>query len=1527
MKQEINLYLGDMQVEFSQPPQILYNYIQDELVNPTVIKNSFSKTITIEGTNNNNQIFGHYWNLERIQEYGSYTGVYFNASRKTPFTLYVDGDIYESGYVKLIEVRKTGNGIEYDIELFGGLGQFFYGLTYNQDSGNKLKLSDLNYRNHPDSDAEFNFTVDKNTLKQAWFDHSPNVDVSSIWHYINFAPCYNGYPTQNFSPEKVLINCSGAPTEIITKADADKNIIEDLTTSGTYITYGDGYVNATLPKKMTEWEMGDIRAGWQRPVIRMKEVINASIRYMSEPENGGWTVELDNEFFNSDNPYWENTWMTLPMLSEINYVNNVDVDISPTLSITRTLNVDGYSVYSITGLNDKVNKLTLSGRFGINSFSTISGYNKLYVSQQVKGLSYIQHHTERSWIKNYDGAILLRIEALNSLGTVVASSPWNYLTSKRGDEYNWDLFEGLDFEDVTGSKIIQNAGYFKKTGNYFYWSDESGNTQDLVFELDMQGRDYSEIRMIVQWFGNQNLNKRNSGILYSESDILRPFYSSKDDVKISDAGSVNEKVEIAFISAKESGDKLLSGKEFGKKDILNTSYSPADYFIGYCKLFNLHFRKDVFENKLYIETRKNFYDRTSIIDLEELIDRGQKIKISPVAFDKQWYDLKLPMVQGEFADDYKNTTSFDYGTKRINTGYEFDAEPKDLLNGICYKSAVQSLEKSKYYSYCGTGVDDDTDAGFQPWMLEGLKYNLYKFNDVEDTCEIELPIRYSSLQGISTYSKYYDLFDKPQFHSTDNKTIDGSGVLLFFNGYEKCISPNSIELNYWITDDLPAMESLNSNSCWLYTNNEYNGAGEKIAIKIDRIPRFSRYWLQGEVISHSLDFGQPRQLYAPNLTTLEESTLYYNYWKTYIEDIYDVNTRVLDCYVKLDSKPNPNWLRSFYWFDNSIWRINKIEDWSISTFGTTKMQFIKVQDIDNYSNEVVSDEGIITLSANTLTVPTTGGSVTFTVTVTDGSCWMGDEKWNEFFGFTPSGCGNSSFTVQVDAAPFGRVMKLNVYNEDNVAANGVTITQESIMFTVNQFGAWVFNNVPATGGICLYNVRSSTPWTVSCDREYCTLSVTGGTGNTEYGQTLQVTWDENEYANERYARLTFQDANGNKIYKNNTQDGRTSLNIDYPASGSTEEVEWNDSGATVIVKPDWITVEDNEDNTYDFIAEENDGDERSGTVVLEDENGNEITIYVYQEKNDETGFSIEPTTLQFENTGSSATLLIINNNLDSWEIVAKSPWVTLSESAGTSGASITVTAEANPETKERIGVILVWDRTTNKTYTAALKQVAGDVPEFRIEPNALFYSYTGGSQYLQVINTGSHNWRIVGRPNWITVSMNQGSGDAILMVTANQNNEADTRTGTMVFWDATTNQQYLVICTQTSQSSESGRTITIVPNPATAAASGGTITVQIAYTNREGDFLIAEPDSGVTVGQINFTGDSANVEITVPENGTFTGKTYSVVFNGNGISETLIINQSAATPYLTVTPNNLVFGATGGTATFTIITNDSWTIS
>ena len=43
-------------------------------------------------------------------------------------------------------------------------------------------------------------------------------------------------------------------------------------------------------------------------------------------------------------------------------------------------------------------------------------------------------------------------------------------------------------------------------------------------------------------------------------------------------------------------------------------------------------------------------------------------------------------------------------------------------------------------------------------------------------------------------------------------------------------------------------------------------------------------------------------------------------------------------------------LRNFYYFDNSVWVLNKISNYSITSVVATECEFIKVKDLNNYQN-------------------------------------------------------------------------------------------------------------------------------------------------------------------------------------------------------------------------------------------------------------------------------------------------------------------------------------------------------------------------------------------------------------------------------------------------------------------------------------------------------------------------------------------------------------------------------------------------
>lgn len=309
--EKISLYIADKKVDLDDKSLILFNYTMEDLSNPTAVKNSFSKQVTLKGTPANNAIFGHLFKSDRKTMYGvSHSGVFFDPMRKTPFAIYSErGDVLESGYVKVDSMTNTNGKIEYKVTLYGGLGSFLYGLTYDED-GNKRTLASLKKWRHHNGDEKgiSPYAIDAETIiNDAWRyleRGSSSMGDGEAWDIINFAPCYNGIPA-DFDANKVLYSYSGfAPFDVTT-------FIENG------VTYapksGCRAVLATMANKHTEWEMRVLMAYLQRPVVRMKAIIDA---IMIEAREQGYSVFLDYNFFEDNPTMYERTWVTMPLLKK-----------------------------------------------------------------------------------------------------------------------------------------------------------------------------------------------------------------------------------------------------------------------------------------------------------------------------------------------------------------------------------------------------------------------------------------------------------------------------------------------------------------------------------------------------------------------------------------------------------------------------------------------------------------------------------------------------------------------------------------------------------------------------------------------------------------------------------------------------------------------------------------------------------------------------------------------------------------------------------------------------------------------------------------------------------------------------------------------------------------------------------------------------------------------------------------------------------------------------------------------------------
>lgn len=935
MLKKIRLFLRGIEADLPQAPDILFNYTEDDLRNPTIVKNSYTKTITLDDTPNNNKIFSGFWNNQFIVSSG------FNPTKKLPFVLYLNGDLAEEGYARLDNVTGTLNTRKYQITLFGGLGDFFYNLMYNDEEGGKKSLADLHYISGSTSTDEFDFTINMGAVKDAWKAMTLTEDQATgsmrKWKYINFMPAYEGLP-EDFDSDKALINFKSS------------ELVSGITSGDSGYTSFNGYALAELSREHTGNEMREFRSYLQRPVIKVNKVIEACC----DPDNnGGYQVVLDPTFFKNDNPYWTDTWATLPLLKSFETVPD---EITGT---TLTLSAATYGgIYRPDRFYWQEHALVTGGTalsrdnmYAVQASFTLQ-WNKVKQAYanvtSTYPLDFCMYDND-NWYQA--SCMIMQLVAYNANGQIVSGGKAVNLTSSFG-HYNIDYPtpDNIGFVLPWGKEYTNDVGTW--TGGY---NRTYSNTINLSIDNVPAG---ATVKLVMRKYnligpdttgGNLNIclcGQRADTTQYTNDWLYYSWLTPEYEPIV--VTMTNYSLEAM------NSDVVRSGSHFKKSNILSTAYSPADFLLSYGKMFGLYFSKDRYEKKIYIRTRDTYYLPDTIEEVGDKIDRN-RMNIKPVFVGTKWLDFNTEVEESEDLEKYQESFGLNYGLQRVNTGYDFNADITNLFEGSIFKGGIPALEKSECFSY----FDDDR---YKPWMLEGYTYDLYLSGNTSDTTAVTYgeQTTIGVLKGFRTNLKYYDLYENLQFHDVDDSPIDGSSVLVFYNGnlnIENAVPGFDYGLKYWITDDNSTMMVLNDGKpCWLWTVTSKDIYNDDIAVLVSQnntagIPLYSRYkyYTGTNNIAKSLDFGTPKQLFNPLSTITSGSSLYSQYWENFVKDLYSADTRVLTTRMPLPDNFNSDWMRRFYHFDGGIWRLNAVTEHNIANYEPTQVEFVKVQDTDNYS--------------------------------------------------------------------------------------------------------------------------------------------------------------------------------------------------------------------------------------------------------------------------------------------------------------------------------------------------------------------------------------------------------------------------------------------------------------------------------------------------------------------------------------------------------------------------------------------------
>ncbi len=372
----IELYIEGRKIDLKDDLEINFNYESIDPDKLSNIKNSFSKTVKVPGTPENNITFGHLFRSDKYIPENSETNICndYDPHKKANWIINKNGVLVNRGYCTLDNiVIDSEREIYYNLTLYGGIGEFFYSLSYNDD-GSVKNLSDMFWNWYPKTslvghgDATTESDEKTKTLmecsaaivSQAYRGLSPYNQYTGTTEFekdVVFVPCYCGQ-YEDFDSKKMLVSTmnqiytpsvpvmsdttkntliNSFPDSILDYSEDPDNPKQYVTLNSDLETTGYKYGLASFSRDLDPWEAGDLRVNDLPVAVRLSKLMWT----ISNPKNNGkYTVEWDEDILNSY--HWLYGWITLGKLKQTSKdIENVTFSPNPTYDgQSTTINVE-----------------------------------------------------------------------------------------------------------------------------------------------------------------------------------------------------------------------------------------------------------------------------------------------------------------------------------------------------------------------------------------------------------------------------------------------------------------------------------------------------------------------------------------------------------------------------------------------------------------------------------------------------------------------------------------------------------------------------------------------------------------------------------------------------------------------------------------------------------------------------------------------------------------------------------------------------------------------------------------------------------------------------------------------------------------------------------------------------------------------------------------------------------------------------------------------------------------------------------
>lgn len=647
----IRLFIEGEEVELNSEVTFAITRQFEEITNPTILISDWSKTVNIPFTANNNRLFGHIYSADKVLniDSSSFIGVHFNPYKKLDFRLEWNDAIVMSGYAKMVDITRENGYGTYNITLNGELGkvfQEFQKITFDTSSQDTEYIID--------GSTYVDTFITKSLVKSSWEStgqqHYSIDDASiTITDIIGFAP--NNSFNDNFDYKTYQSATEESKTFVETLDDSGFSTDTGIS-SETII--GDGL----LPRSI-----GEYRSYMQLPFIYFNKLFQ--IFQKKAEAVTGYQFDLDETWFNINNPYW---YKLVYMLQKLDFGNeNIK---------TNYYNLCGFvggdwrwdNTVTFNNITARAFKATESDEnvpIAISLSPLVLELNKnviLSVNQPMNVHCYFMYGRQeypKNWTFWQNCGLEITVNCINNDNNQIISSKSGIIVSSGTiiDTTVYDTVKELPSNTVAVKELDFNEE-FKSFFNYY--------------------SNYEHIRFSVSTNWLQ--------ITTSEYPNTHPvpfcYYtvpSTKYDLNLFTAKISTQTNNLAINMATNYHRSYGS---FTLNDLWNNEYNLFNEILNYCKMYRIGITTNESTKTIRFVPLSKFFSEYTYEDWTNKLDMSQQYLVKPISWEHKYVKFNYEDESTSIGKQYSDKYGVNFGEKKLITDYNFDTDSDDLFSGI-----------------------------------------------------------------------------------------------------------------------------------------------------------------------------------------------------------------------------------------------------------------------------------------------------------------------------------------------------------------------------------------------------------------------------------------------------------------------------------------------------------------------------------------------------------------------------------------------------------------------------------------------------------------------------------------------------------------------------------------------------------------------------------------------------------------------------------------------------------------------------